>query len=115
MFSFDKIAAVGDADLLFGLRALGVKVFSPREVNEARRVLERIDKEKFALCLVHQDWLQAMSEEKKAFGKKFGPVIVGFSDYRTLADTVEKMVKKMAVRATGSDALIKGKGKDESS
>jgi len=115
MFSFDKIAAVGDADLLFGLRALGVQVFSPREINEARRVLQRMDKEKFALCLVHQDWLQALSEEARSFGKRFGPVIVGFSDYRTLADTVETMVKEMAVKATGSDALIKRKGKDESS
>ena len=115
MFSFGKIAAVGDADLLFGLRALGVQVFSPKDVSDARQILAKLEREKYLLCLVHQEWLEVLSREKEMTEKKLGPVIVGFSDYKTLADTIEKMVKEMAVKAMGSDSFIRRKEKDESS
>ncbi|MGQ9673467.1 MAG: V-type ATP synthase subunit F [Candidatus Aminicenantales bacterium] len=114
MFNSGKVAAIGDEDLLFGLRALGVRVFSPRDEQEARRILSSLEKEKFVLCLIHQEWLEALGQEKKIEGKKPELSLVGFTDYRTLTDTVEKMVREMAIKATGSDALVKRKGKDES-
>lgn len=115
MLSYGKMAAVGDADLLFGLRALGIRVHSLRDASEAGRLLETLRKDQIVLCLVHQDWLSALSEAKEAALGKPGPVLVGFSDYRTLLANVEKLIREMAVRATGSDALIKRKDKDESS
>jgi hypothetical protein len=41
--------------------------------------------------------------------KKFCPVVAGFSDYRMVTDYLEKMISEMAVKATGSDALVKGR------
>jgi hypothetical protein len=38
-------------------------------------------------------------------------VIVGFSDYRKISDHLEVRLREMAVRATGSDSLVKRKGK----
>jgi len=114
MFDFGKVAAVGDEDLLFGLRALGIKVFSLRDPAEAGQLLAILERQKIALCLVHQDWLEVMSEEKKTAIQKPGPVLVGFADYRTVAETIERLVREMAVKATGSDVLLKRKGKDES-
>lgn len=115
MSDFERVAAVGDADLLFHLRALGIAVFSPRHPEEARAIMARIEKERYALCLVHQRWMETLKAEKKDGEKKIGPVFLGFSDYRDLTETIEKMVKEMAVRATGSDSLVKRKGQDESS
>jgi hypothetical protein len=37
-------------------------------------------------------------------------VVVGFSDYRKITDHLENMMKEMAVKATGSDALVKRRG-----
>ncbi len=115
MSDFERVAAVGDADLLFSLRALGIAVFSPRTSQEVREIIVRLEKEAYALCLVHQRWMGTLAAEKKEPRKKTGPVILGFSDYRDLAETIERMVKEMAVRATGSDSLVKRKGQDESS
>jgi vacuolar-type H+-ATPase subunit F/Vma7 len=113
MSSFDKIAVIGDPDLVFGLRGLGFHVFSPRDVDEAGKILARIAKEDFAVCLVHQSWLDALAEERAAIREKFCPVIVGFSDYRSAVDEMEKTVREMARRATGSDSLVKRKGNHE--
>ncbi|MDH7512123.1 MAG: V-type ATP synthase subunit F [Clostridiales bacterium] len=115
MSDFERVAAVGDADLLFGLRALGIAVFSPRDSQEAREIIARLEKEKYALCLVHQRWTEALAAEKEDSRKKTGLIRLVFSDYRDLAEAIEKMVKEMAIRATGSDSLVKRKGQDESS
>ena len=105
-----KVAIVGDAGLLFGFRALGLKVFSPASLDEARAVLALLEREHYGLCLLHERFFAPLKEEREAIGRKFSPVIVGFSDYRTVSDHLEVMLKEMAVRATGSDALVKRKG-----
>jgi vacuolar-type H+-ATPase subunit F/Vma7 len=109
MSSGMKLAIVGDAGLCFGFRALGVRVFSPANLDEARDVLARLEKENFGLCLLHDSFFEPLREEREALGRKFSPVVVGFSDYRTASDHLKVTLREMAVRATGSDALVKRK------
>jgi vacuolar-type H+-ATPase subunit F/Vma7 len=113
MSDFSRVAVVGEADLVFGFRALGMRVFSPASAEEAARLASKIVEGGFALCLVDGRWLAAFKEEEAAAGRKICPVIVGFSDYRSLSDEVEKRVREMAVKATGSDSLVKRKGSHE--
>jgi vacuolar-type H+-ATPase subunit F/Vma7 len=95
---FDKVAVVGEADIVFPLRALGMKVFSPKSLEEARKVMETLEKENFALCFLR---------------KKLCPVVVGFSDHRKVTDHLERMMRELAIKATGSDSLVKKRGEDE--
>lgn len=113
MSKFERVAIIGAADLVFGLRALGIRTFSPRNAEEARKFLAAIAKEDYALCLVHQDWLEALKEERKVIGRRFCPAVLGFSDHRDVSDLVGQMVREMAVMATGSDSLVRGKGNNE--
>ena len=110
---FEKVAIIGESDLVFAFRALGIKVFSPKNVEEAREVMESIVKKDFALCFLDESFFEFLAEERKALAKRFRPVIVGFSDYRKVTGFLERMMKEMAVKATGSDSLVKRKGKDE--
>jgi vacuolar-type H+-ATPase subunit F/Vma7 len=113
MSEWSRIAVVGEADLVFGFRALGLRTFSPGSAEDAAGLASKIVRGDFALCLVDGRWLAAFKEEEAAAGSKLFPVIVGFSDYRSLSDEVEKRVREMAVKATGSDALVKRKGSHE--
>ncbi len=108
---FDKVAVIGDADLVFAFKALGIKVFSPQNVDEARTVMELVEKEKFALCFLQEDLLENLEKEREALVHKFCPVVVGFSDYRKVTDYLQRMMRDMAIKATGSDSLVK-RGKD---
>lgn len=110
MFEPMRIAVVGDADFLLPLRALGVRVFAARTAEEARAVLDTLEKENCALCFLHQSFIRPLAEAREALGKKLYPVVVGFSDYREAADSLEIMIRELAVKATGSDALVKRKG-----
>ena len=110
---FDKVAVVGEADIIFALRALGVKVFSPKSLEEAKKVMESLAKENFALCFLHESFLEPLREEREALRDKLYPVVVGFSDYRKVTDQLERMMRDVAIKATGSDSLVKRKEEDE--
>lgn len=110
---FDKVAVVGEADIIFALRALGVKIFSPKSLEEAKKVMESLAKENFALCFLHENFLEPLREEREALREKFCPVVVGFSDYRKVTDQLERMMRDVAIKATGSDSLVKRREEDE--
>ena len=105
-----KVAVIGEKDMVFAFKALGFKTYSPRHIDEAREILGGLEKDKIALCFLHQSYFESLQEEREALGKKFAPVVVGFSDYRKITDHLENMMKEMAVKATGSDALVKRRG-----
>lgn len=107
---FERVAVIGEADMVYAMRVLGIKVYAPRDVDEARKVLESLEKEKIALCFIHQGFLDPLREEREALGKKFLPVVVGYSDFREITDYMENMMRDMAIKATGSDSLVKRRG-----
>lgn len=110
---FDKVAVVGEEGMVFPLRAIGMKVFSPKNLEEARKVMEILEKENFALCFLHEDLFDYLQKEREALREKFCPVVVGFSDYRKVTDHLERMMRELAIKATGSDSLVKKRGENE--
>ena len=104
---YERLAVIGDSDLVFPLRALGIKVFVPGDGEEARDILKQLEKEDVVLCFLHESFLEPLRVERERMEKKFCPVIAGFSDYREVTDYLGKMMREMAVRATGSDSLVK--------
>ncbi len=109
---FDKVAIIGNFDLIFPLKAMGIKTFSPQSIEEAKRLMKRIKEEKYGLCLLDENLFQPLKEELEDLSKEFCPVVVGVSDYRRITTYLEEMMSMMAIKATGSDSLIK-RGEDE--
>lgn len=103
-----RIAIIGDKDLCSPLRALGLAVFSPASEEEARLMLAQVVDEKVALCLIHEKWLEPLKTEIAELSRKFTPVCVGFSDYRAISESVEKLMRNLSVKATGSESLFTG-------
>jgi len=110
---FNKVAVIGDSDIIFAFRALGIKVFSPGNLEEARKAVESLEKEDIALCFLHESFFDPLRAEGEALRKKFCPVIVGFSDYRKVTDYLGSVMRDVAIKATGSDSLVKRRGEDE--
>lgn len=108
---FEKVAVIGVWDLVFAFRALGIQVFSPKDLEETREIMKTLEQENFALCFLHESFFEPLREEIEISREKFCPVVVGFSDYREVRDSIGQMMRDMAVRATGSDSLAKKEGK----
>jgi vacuolar-type H+-ATPase subunit F/Vma7 len=109
----DKVAVIGNIDLVFGFKAAGIRIFSPKNIEEAGKVLRSLGNEGIALCFLHESFFEPLSEELKILRKKLCPVVVGFSDHRDISDYMRDMMSDMALKATGSDSFVKGRGKDE--
>lgn len=110
---FDKMAIVGDADIIFPLKTLGLKVYSPKNADDTRKILASLEKENVALCFLHESLLVPLEKEREDLRKKICPVVMGFSDFRVVTDYLGQIMRNMAVKATGSDSLVKRRGKDE--
>ena len=110
---FDKVAIIGRFDLVFPFRALGIKTYSPQSIEEAKQLMKKISEERFGLCLLEESLFPSLEEELDDLSKEFCPVVVGFSDYRKITGYLEQMMSKMAIKATGSDSLIRRRGEDE--
>ncbi len=106
-----KVAIVGDAALLVGFRALGIKVFSPANPDEARAVLALLEKEDITASASSTRGSSGPSRRRgrRSVGNS-APSSWAFRTTRTASDHLEVMLREMAVRATGSDALVKRKG-----
>ena len=110
---YERVAVIGEADIVFPLKALGIKVFSPKNVEEAKAMIREIGEKKFALCFVQEGLFEPLREEREALRDKFCPVVVGFSDHRKITDHLARAMKELAVKATGSDSVVKKRGEDE--
>ncbi|MBD3412982.1 MAG: hypothetical protein GF421_00930 [Candidatus Aminicenantes bacterium] len=108
---FEKIAVIGDADLIMPLKALGIRIYAPEDVHEARTFIKELEEEEIALCLVHDRFLEPLKKEIIALEKKFCPVIAGFSDYREASDMIKEKITELSIKAIGSDSLVRGKEK----
>ncbi len=107
---FEKVAVIGEGDLVFGLKAVGFKVFPCRNLEEAKKALSTVEEEGFSLCFLHEVFFAQLEKEIKSFQKKVFPVVLGFSDHRKILDYLEVKMKEMAIIATGSDSLVKRRG-----
>jgi vacuolar-type H+-ATPase subunit F/Vma7 len=102
-----QIAIIGEAEFCQLFRLFGLAVYSPANLDEARKMLGQVVEEKYSLCLIQTTWLEALKADLAAISHKFLPVCLGFSDYRGASESVAKAMRELSIRATGSDALFR--------
>ena len=102
-----KVAIIGEADLVFPFSALGIQVYSPKNIDEARALIRSLAEKEISLCFLPEKYFQPLEKERNVLSKEYTPVIVGYSDYGDLTDRIYRRMREMAVKATGSDSLVK--------
>lgn len=112
MFETARIAVIGDKELCSALRVFGLSIFSPGSVEEARAMLAQVVDEKYAICLIQENWLEPLKNEIAELSRSYSPVCLGFSDYREISESVDKLLRDLSIKATGSDALFTRGRKD---
>lgn len=100
-----KIAIIGDPDILLIFKVLGMEVYPARNEEEARKAINEVEAKNFQLCFLQQDYYSLLSEKEKK--KELWPVFMPFRDYRQEEDLLEREIKKMMIKATGSDTLLR--------
>lgn len=97
---FKKIGVVGDKDSVLAFKALGIDVFPVIESDEARKTVDKLAKNDYAVIFITEQVAQGIEETIERYNKEVLPAIILIpSNQGTLnigmqkiSDNVEKAV-----------------------
>ena len=100
IFMFKKIGVVGDKDSVLAFKALGIDVFPVIESDEARKTVDKLAKNDYAVIFITEQVAQGIEETIERYNKEVLPAIILIpSNQGTLnigmqkiSDNVEKAV-----------------------
>ncbi len=103
-----KIGVIGDRESVLGFKAVGLDVFPCDSSEEAKKVLNKVVKDDYAIIYVTEQLYQDMTEEASEYIDRKLPAIIPVpSKDGTLGIGVQG-VKKSVERAVGADILFGG-------
>ena len=103
-----KIGVIGDRESVLGFKAVGLDVFPCDSSEEAKKVLNKVVKDDYAIIYVTEQLSQDMTEEASEYIDRKLPAIIPVpSKDGTLGIGVQG-VKKSVERAVGADILFGG-------
>ena len=59
---YNRVAVIGDEALVFPLKALGIRVYSPEDVDDAREILNALEGQEIALCFLHERYFEPLAK-----------------------------------------------------
>ena len=97
---FKKIGVVGDKDSVLAFKALGIDVFPVIEHDEARKTIDRLAKNDYAVIFVTEQIAQNIEETIERYNKAVLPAIILIPSnqgslnigMQRISDNVEKAV-----------------------
>ena len=73
---YKKIAVVGDKDSVLAFKALGIEVFPVVEADEARKTIDRLAMNDYAVIFVTEQVAQTISETIERYTNKTLPAVI---------------------------------------
>lgn len=102
----NKIAIIGDKDLVEGFAAAGFQVFSPEDKKEAIAAsVDEVVKNNFSLCFILERYALKIKEKIRELDEKIYPAIVIVPDYREDFGLAAESLKEIVVRAIGTESI----------
>ncbi len=102
----NKIAIIGDRDLVEGFAAAGFQVFSPEDKTEAITLsLDEVVQGNFSLCFILERYALKISEKIRELEERIYPAIVVVPDYRRDFGQSAESLKEIVIRAIGSESI----------
>jgi len=100
MFMYKKIGVVGDKDSVLAFKALGIDVFPVVEPEEARKTIDKLAKDNYAVIFVTEQVAKDIEETIQRYNRETLPAVILIpSNQGTLnigmqriSDNVEKAV-----------------------
>ena len=97
---YKKIAVVGDKDSVLAFKALGIEVFPVVEASEARKTIDRLAMNDYAVIFVTEQVAQNISETIERYTNKTLPAVILIPSnqgslnigMQRISDNVEKAV-----------------------
>ena len=100
-----KIAVLGDKDSVLGFRALGLDVYPAADVEQARPILHRLAKERYAIVYLTEQLAVGMGGELARYKDELTPAIILIPGKEGTLGMGMENIKTAMERAVGADIL----------
>jgi len=103
-----KIGIIGDRDSVLGFKAVGLEVFPCVDADEAKKILNKIVKEDYAIVFITEGFAKDMREVIDQYKDRKIPAITPIPGMDGSFDVGFEKLKKSVERAIGADILFGG-------
>ncbi|NLZ38073.1 MAG: V-type ATP synthase subunit F [Firmicutes bacterium] len=108
--SMYKVAVVGDKDSILGLKVLGVATYPVTGSEEAKKALQEIAKENFAVVCITEAVAAQIQPQVEALQNKMLPAVVLIPNNKGTLGLGMAQIKRNAEKAIGADILFGKEG-----
>ena len=104
----NKMAVIGDKDVVLAFRALGMDVFHEAEHDDIKARIKELEVDGYAIIFVTETVAKTVSQFLETFNQKPYPVIMSIPDTGSTDSnfSVQKIIRNME-RAVGSSAVLR--------
>lgn len=105
MFMYKKIGVVGDKDSVLSFKAIGIDVFPVVEADEARRVIDKLAMEGYAVIFVTEQVAQNIDETIERYNKVITPAVILIPSNQGSLNIGMKRIQENVEKAVGVNIL----------
>lgn len=105
MFMYKKIGVVGDKDSVLSFKAIGIDVFPVVEADEARRTIDKLAMEGYAVIFVTEQVAQNIDETIERYNKVITPAVILIPSNQGSLNIGMKRIQENVEKAVGVNIL----------
>ena len=103
-----EVGIIGDHDSVLGFKAVGLDVFACSNADEARKVLRKAAKEKYAIIFITEGLAKDMPDAIEKYRDQKLPAIIPIPGMDGNFGVGSGILRKSVERAVGADILFGG-------
>ena len=100
-----KVAVVGDKDSILAFKALGVDVYPVLQPEEARKVIDRLARDKYGIIFITEQAAQGIPETIDRYNRIMTPAVILIPSNQGTLDIGMQRIKDNVEKAVGSNIL----------
>ncbi|MBD8046617.1 MAG: V-type ATP synthase subunit F [Clostridium argentinense] len=100
-----KIGVVGDKDSVLAFKAIGIDVFPVVEIEEARKAIDKMAYNDYAVIFVTEQLAQHLDETIERYNKKLLPSIILIPSNQGTLNIGKKRISDNVEKAVGVNIL----------
>lgn len=105
MFMYKKIGVVGDKDSVLAFKAIGIDVFPVVEADEARRTVDKLAMEEYAVIFVTEQVARNIDETIERYNKMITPAVILIPSNQGSLNIGMKRIQENVEKAVGVNIL----------
>ncbi|WAA11721.1 V-type ATP synthase subunit F [Fervidibacillus halotolerans] len=100
-----KIAVIGDKHSILAFKALGIDVFAPTDAMDARKTVDRLAKEGYAIIFITEKLASFIPDTIRRYDQLYKPAVILIPNSQGTLNLGMERISEYAEKAVGTKLL----------